>query len=203
MKFLEFYTKLNDEVINEYRSDIPSHFLYSTDKQNHHDYIISYYDKEFSDKKETPIKMMEIGILNGNSLRVWNKWFTNIELYGVDNWKEIPSISNSELDNVKIVTGDAYNHSFLENFQDNYFDYIIDDGPHTTDSQVFFVDNWITKIKSKGKLILEDVYYDSSFETLKRHLNKNLMIEHYNLFDFRNNKTKHIHDSVIIEVIKK
>jgi hypothetical protein len=203
MKFLEFYTNLNSGFINEYRTDIQSHFLYSTDKQNHHDYIVSYYDKEFSDKKQTPIKLMEIGILNGNSLRVWSKWFENLELYGVDNWGEIPSVSNSELDNVKIITGDAYNLNFLDNFQDDYFDYIIDDGPHTTVSQVFFVDNWISKIKSKGKLILEDVYYDGSFETIKSHLEKNSLIDYYNVFDFRSNKTKYIYDSVIIEIIKK
>lgn len=202
MELLTFYTELNDNVINEYRENIVSHKLYSTDKQNHHDYIVSYYDLEFSPRKNDDIKLMEIGVLNGNSLRVWKKWFNRITLYGVDNLAEISEVNLTDLDGVYVYNDDAYGDEFLNKFEDDFFDYIIDDGPHTLQSQIYSIEKWFNKVKSGGKLIIEDVKYDMNIKSLINIIEQTVNVFSYKIHDFRDNKNKHIYDSVIVEIIK-
>ena len=158
MEFLEYYKRLNEGFENIYKQNLKNHILYSTDKQNHHDYIVSFYDQELSNKKDLQLNILEIGVLTGNSLRVWKNWFTNSKIYGVDNWSDTAvKLVLEDLDGVNLVTGNAYDINFLDNFEDNFFDYIIDDGPHNIDSQIFTVQKWISKVKNGGKIIIEDV----------------------------------------------
>lgn len=203
MELLNFYTKLNDGVINEYRENIACHKLYSTDKQNHHDYIVSYYDLEFTPRKDEELKLLEIGVLNGNSLRLWKLWFNNIDLYGVDNLTEISEVNLTDLDGVSIYNEDAYGNEFVNKFRDGFFDYIIDDGPHTKESQVLAIKKWFNKVKSGGKLLIEDVKYDANISSIIEEIKQTNNVLDYKIYDFRNNKyNKYIYDSVIVEIIK-
>ena len=69
MKLSEFYNQLFPK----------------SDKGTEHDYINGYYDAEFTPKKDKSITLMEIGVLNGESINLWNKYFENaITILGVD-----------------------------------------------------------------------------------------------------------------------
>lgn len=90
-----------------------------------------------------------------------------------------------------------------------FLDFIIDDGPHDPESQKFTIQNWINKLKPKGKLIIEDIGCadynnntlspDQSIAFLIESIDLNIVKE-YKIFDLRKSGQ---YDSIILEIIKK
>src|SRR5262245_60542445 len=124
---------------------------YETDK-----YLLGYlehiYDHMLPERRDVG-KVLEIGIKAGGSLKLWRDWFVNAEVHGVD-ITPCPALTNEP----RIVTyvKDAYSESFMDNLASDY-DVIIDDGPHTFDSMIYFVTRYIHKVKPGGLLVLEDI----------------------------------------------
>ena len=172
-----------------------------SDKNTSHTYIEGYYSKEFSDKKENNIKLLEIGVRQGYSHILWDKFFTNGEIYGVDNGES--GFTWEILDKTKIIiyTEDAYTTTFSEKFQNNYFDYIIDDGSHHPIHQLKCIDLFLPKIKPDGKLIIEDVGNIGLAKQLQEKALKNNLCKEANIVDLRNVKNRW--DDILIEIIKK
>lgn len=167
-----------------------------SDKGSIHDYISSYYSKEFLGKRDQNIKLMEIGVHRGPSIVLWKSWFKNSEIIGVDN----EDIYECERVYDKLIIEDAYTDKFIEKFSNEYFDYIIDDGPHTLDSQIISATKWIHKVKSGGKIIIEDIQSINWIDPLKNSLDLSIVSE-YRVFDFRNNKNRY--DDIIFEITKR
>ena len=96
----------------------------------------------------------------------------------------------------------------LDLYKDNTFDYIIDDGPHTLESQKFTIEKWIKKLKSGGKIIIEDIgCKDDNNNTLSPDESLIFLIQvtdtnisEYKVFDLR---TTGQYDSIILEITKK
>ena len=172
-----------------------------SDKNTSHTYIEGYYSKEFSDKKENNIKLLEIGVRQGYSHILWDKFFTNGEIYGVDNGES--GFTWEILDKTKVIiyTEDAYTTTFSEKFQNNYFDYIIDDGSHHPTHQLKCIDLFLPKIKPDGKLIIEDVGNIGLAKQLQEKALKNNLCKEANIVDLRNVKNRW--DDILIEIIKK
>jgi len=121
-----------------------------TDKNTSHSYI-NTYEYLFWNKKYNNNNILEIGIgepkynkQNGGSIKLWNDYFPNSIVYGLD----ILDISNvnEEIinkDRINLITStNAYDANFIENtfIKNNIkFDILIDDGPHTLESMIFFV----------------------------------------------------------------
>jgi hypothetical protein len=95
---------------------------------------------------------------------------------------------------------DAYSDSTISLFEDNYFDYIIDDGPHTLESQILCIQKYLPKIKSGGKIIIEDIQKIEWIEALENCIDKNIA-ESWRVIDIRESKGKY--DDVIFEITKK
>jgi hypothetical protein len=95
---------------------------------------------------------------------------------------------------------DGYSDETLALFENNYFDYIIDDGPHTLQSQKDAIVKWLPKIKSGGKLIIEDIQKIEHILELENVIDKEIASE-WKTFDMRNNKGRY--DDIIFEVTKK
>lgn len=125
-------------------------------------YVDEFYQKHFEQRQETTKSVLEIGIYGGESILLWQDYFYNAKIYGTDIEKrpkrvefENPSDRLVLLDEV-----DAYNKSFVESLrkmQPEGFDIIIDDGPHTLDSMVFYVMNYLPLVKKGGVFVLEDI----------------------------------------------
>lgn len=168
-----------------------------SDKNTSHCYIEKYYSDEFSDKKELPIKLMEIGIRQGYSHILWDKYFTNGEIWGVDNGES--GFTWEILDNsgVKIFKDDAYKAKFSLSLPENYFDYIIDDGSHHPEHQKIFINLYYSLLKPEGKLIIEDVQGKGYFNNLEKYC-KALNLK-YKLLDFTDSGKI---DDLMIEITK-
>lgn len=122
----------------------------SSDKGTVHSYISEYYNETLKPYRDTAEKVLEIGVLNGDSMRLWKKYFTKAEIVGIDITQQKPE------DGITYIHADAYNADTLSLFSEE-FDVIIDDGPHTLESQFYFISHWYNKLKPGGLLIIEDV----------------------------------------------
>jgi hypothetical protein len=178
-------------------------------KHRSHSYIKDYYDILFSNNTNKKIKILELGVRDRSSLHIWENWFVDSEIYGIDIhgfYSRHIGINN----NIIIVTiVDGYSQPALDLYEDNFFDYIIDDGPHTIDSQQYSIAYWYKKLKIGGKLIIEDIgcrdgvpnppeSSDYALEQLIKVIPENIT---YKVFDLRD-KDPGQYDSIILEINK-
>jgi hypothetical protein len=142
---------------------------HGTDKEAKHKYCSAFYDNAFFDLKDKKLNILEIGIQNGSSLVLWNEYFKNSIIYGIDNTNFI----KDRLDNyprIKTIIQDAYKKELTSNLP--LFDIIIDDGPHTLESQIKFINNYFKKLNKNGKLFIEDVDGKHNLNELRKEASK-------------------------------
>lgn len=130
-----------------------------TDKNTVHSYIENFYENEFSKYQNKKINLLEIGIYHGGSLDLWSRYFNNAEIYGFDITDLNILKQYKNLNNVKQVFENAYDHKVANSLPN--FDIIIDDGPHTIETQVKCLEIYLPKLNDGGVLIIEDIqHYD-------------------------------------------
>ena len=129
-----------------------------TDKNTRHSYL-PLYQNLLEGKKDTAKNVLEIGVWNGESIRLWHDYFKNATIYGLDilpienMW---PEILNKE--RIKIYTSvNAYDEAVFNTFLNVKFDFMLDDGPHTLDSMKQFIRLYSQLMTEDGILIIEDV----------------------------------------------
>ena len=127
-----------------------------SDKGTVHSYI-SYYEESLKLYRHTAEKVLEIGVLDGGSTRLWKNYFDKAFIVGID----ISEHQQKEEDRITYIKGDGYEFQYLDLFFDEEFDVIIDDGPHTLKSQLYFILHWYSKLKPGGLMVVEDIQSDS------------------------------------------
>ncbi len=106
---------------------------------------------------------------------MWHDYFQNSTIYGLD-IHDISKINDSikNKDRIKLFTSvNAYDTTFIKStFVDNNikFDILIDDGPHTLDSMIFFVKHYLPLLNEKGILVIEDIHDIKWINILIRHV---------------------------------
>ena len=186
MTFAEFYE------VSEIKSD----------KGTTHDYINGYYSEEFTLKRNDKLKILEIGVHRGPSMKLLRDWFINSEITGIDPFYNLPEGMADDIrkmGDIQIIEADAYTQDVLDMFENDSIDYLIDDGPHTIDSQIYSIKNWFSKVKLGGKLIIEDIQSNSDLNKLIDEVHSLNYV--YKVFDFTKNKNRY--DDIILEIIKK
>jgi hypothetical protein len=125
---------------------------HGTDKFKRHNYTEIYFDF-FKYLKNNKIKLLELGILNGDSLRMWREWFPNAEITGVDH-----NIKNLKpIDNVNIIKSNTQTIDICRDLNNEEFDIIIDDADHHPYQQLITLWNTWPLLKKDGLYIIEDV----------------------------------------------
>jgi len=107
----------------------------------------------------TPIKILEIGVRVGGSTKLWLSLLQNADFYALDNGTNIflDSIENTPiLNNFTFMNLDVYSKEAVSQIPDDH-DFVIDDGPHTLESQKYFIKNYIYKLKKLGIIFVEDI----------------------------------------------
>ncbi len=134
-----------------------------TDKGDKKSYIDKYYERHFAAYRDQPIKLMEIGFRHGASLALWSEYFSKGKILGADNFSdvavghELPVVEQwVKRPNVEISVGDAYSEGFAKGLKDK-FDIIIDDGPHTLETQQIALSLYLPKLKPNGTFVIEDI----------------------------------------------
>ena len=142
-------------VTNIFMNDeLTSSFNYHTDKYYLHSYM-PVYDKLFENYRNNDINILEIGIQRGGSVYLWSKYFTKGSIFGID-IEDSPKWLK-DISGITTFKENAYSKEGLNLFNDNMFDILIDDGPHTLNSMKYVAKNYLCKMKINGILIIEDI----------------------------------------------
>lgn len=129
--------------------------FYGTDKGSHiHDYCRKY-EKYLPFKRESVLKIFEIGTARGESLRMWKNYYFNSHILSIDILSECKQY---EEDRISIEIGSQTNGEFLDRLSYKYgpFDMIIDDGSHINSDVIYSFQQLFQHVKSGGVYIVED-----------------------------------------------
>jgi spermidine synthase len=140
---------------------------HNTDKAFFHKYCDFY--QEHLPKSSFKGRLLEIGVMDGASLRMWAEYYPNAEIVGID----INDKSHLDIPGVKIMQLDGTDPKQLKSL--GMFDLIIDDGSHMTeDQQKSFEYLYLNHLNKKGYYIIEDLhtsfmpnYVNSDFTTIE------------------------------------
>ena len=161
-----------------------------SDKNTTHSYL-ELYEKILNNKKNTAKNVLEIGVKDGGSIKLWHDYFQNAQVYGLDimpitdMWDEIKNKERIKLGRFDAYDDEFFNNNFLNKIQ---FDFVLDDGPHTLESMKKFINLYLNVLTDDGILIIEDVQSIEWLEILKNEVPENLkeFIEFYDLREIKN-----------------
>lgn len=137
---------------------------FQTDKSSiGHDYL-RHYDKVFSDFRDADFTLIEIGGLNGASLKSWQEYFTHARIVCIDIDERVKEF---ETDRIVVEIGNSGSTEFLRSIAARYPNpaIVIDDGSHRWDHQRIAFDALFPFVQSRGLYVVEDIHtsYESGF----------------------------------------
>ena len=115
------------------------------------------YEKHFGLIRNKPIKILEIGVLNGGSLEMWRYYFPEATIVGID---IDPKCKQHEQEGINIRVGDQTDEKFLQSLIDEFgdFDLIIDDGSHHVNHVNKTFQFLFSKLANDGIYFIEDTH---------------------------------------------
>jgi len=153
--------------------DLFDYFINNTGKKiTKWTHYFPVYEKHFKALTERPINILEIGVLNGGSLRMWKDYFhPDSTLVGIDIDPRCKQHEDGDSD-INVRIGDQSNSIFLQKLIDEFgeFDLVIDDGSHHVDHVHKTFEFLYPKIAKNGIYLIEDThagYWDSHGGSLK------------------------------------
>ena len=116
--------------------------------------FIQLYEKYFEPFRYLKINILEIGVENGDSLRIWREYFPNANICGIDIAKKDFIIKNTD-----ILMGDQSDPKFLKLLIDKYknFDIVIDDGSHQSKHIIESFKYLFPHLNFNGLYVIEDL----------------------------------------------
>tara|TARA_A100001011_G_C14287517_1_gene834516 strand:- start:1654 stop:2439 length:786 start_codon:yes stop_codon:yes gene_type:complete len=139
-KFEKFFNNNKKNIINKW------------------DHYFEIYDRYFKKYKDQDIVLLEIGVSNGGSLKMWEDYFSNnSKIYGVD---IDPRCKEFESKNIEIFIGSQTDLQFLKKIKNKIpkVDILIDDGGHFMNQQIISFNELFGHIKDDGVYLCEDTH---------------------------------------------
>lgn len=170
-----------------------------TDKGDIHDYL-PVYEEILALYRETAKNILEIGLLSGASMLMWEQYFTGT-VYGIDcDIKPIggrfdlqPMIDEGTHN---IIIGDAEEPAVLEkHFIGIKFDVIIEDANHQIAQQLNLYNRFKPYLNKGAIYIIEDIQEIDSHRFVYEMMDKEKTVE---IIDLRKNKGRY--DDVLIVI---
>lgn len=138
--------------------------LLKGDKSSYsHDYL-RHYEPFLEPLRLLPVKILEIGIGNGTSMKTWEEYFPHAQIVGMD-------IDNQKVNNldgcqpefsgrVIRVQGDQGNADDLIRVESEHgpFALIIDDASHHVEHQITSLCTLLPRVSPGGIYIMEDIF---------------------------------------------
>lgn len=127
---------------------------YGTDKLSHG--YLGFYERHLGTLRHQEIQLLEIGVQTGASLRMWESYFVNGTITGVD---IDPKCLDLNLP-ANIVIADVKTYT-----PDREFDVIVDDGSHHAVDVTTAIGRLWNSLKPGGWYVIEDwqVQFDPGF----------------------------------------
>ena len=122
-----------------------------------HNYCVKY-EKYFPFDRNAEIKILEIGIFNGQSLLTWREFYPNAIIVGIDIEPKCKQYENTD-QNIFVEIGSQTDYGFLKRVTDKYgeFDLILDDGSHLQSHMIASFEFLFDFVKNQGLYVIEDI----------------------------------------------
>jgi len=130
---------------------------YGTDKgPSGHGYTAAYFDR-LRHLSRRRFRMLEIGVLAGASIRMWEEFFPFAEIHGID---IDPACSAHSADRVKVSIVDQGNKDDMQAFaaRESNFELVVDDGGHRMHQQILGFEVLFPTLLPGGIYIVEDTH---------------------------------------------
>ena len=136
-----------------------------------HGYV-EIYKSFFENIKNNKLNILEIGVADGASIKVWSDYFANSNIAGIDIKKIDIEEKKLKKKNIKIYQGSQTDKAFLQKIIKihNNFDIIIDDGSHYPKDVIKSFELLFPCLSLNGLYFVEDVqtsynhyYYGDAF----------------------------------------
>jgi glycosyltransferase involved in cell wall biosynthesis len=195
------------EILNKF--NINGHDeIGGTDKDSCHSYV-EIYEQLLEPILEKDGSLLEIGIRYGGSIVLWNELLKNCRIFGIDIEDLLhENIREYVKDYPKKITlefRDAYCKETIDHIKFIYprgFDVIIDDGPHTEESQLRCIELYLDLLKDDGVLVIEDIQNFESIKVFIENIPESKFFDYEPLvFDLRDKKNRY--DDIIFAIKKK
>jgi len=131
---------------------------YGTDKSSKwHNYTARYY-REFKHLCDKEIRILEIGVYEGASLRTWEEFFPKAKIFAIDSYIACTRYASERS---SIFIGDQADPIFLNSVvkqTGGNWDLILDDGGHTMVQQITSFKKLFPHLNSGGIYVIEDLH---------------------------------------------
>lgn len=116
------------------------------------------YERHFERHRDRPIRMLEIGVHGGGSLRMWRDYFHgDSQIVGID---INPECAKHAFDNIDIRIGSQDDTAFLSSVADEFggFDIVLDDGSHVNSHVIKTFETLYGRVSPSGTYLIEDMH---------------------------------------------
>ena len=125
-----------------------------------------HYARYLSGLRDRPIRLLEIGVLAGASMKMWEAYFPQAEIYGLD---INPDCARYATDRTKIMIGDQTDRAFLRSVVETIggpIDVVIDDGGHRMSQHRVSLEELLPHLVPGGLYAIEDLHtaYRGNYE---------------------------------------
>ena len=135
---------------------------FGTDKSSRVHHFTKHYEVYFELLRELPLKILEIGVQSGASLRMWKQYFPKAQIVGIDYY----NVDVMEEDRIKVIRGQQNDPKVMEEaLLHGPFDIIIDDGSHQNPDIMASFEYLFPRMKPGGIYVIEDTtctYWDKT-----------------------------------------
>lgn len=144
--------KILTEIANEFKTDKGTIF------GECHSFT-EFYNQYFEQYKGKQINILEIGVADGCSLKMYEKYFdNNCKIWGLDIYDK-SYLNNENIHTFRIDQGSINDlQAFKDSIGDTKFDIILDDGSHFPQHQQLTLYYFSDILTENGIYILEDLH---------------------------------------------
>lgn len=183
----EIYT----DLVAAHAANTPGEMVTTfSDKGSQHSYI-EFYEQYFAPHREHA-SVLEIGVMTGGSLLLWQEYFDTVWLTGID----LRAGFNQELPFQKEIVArfhwgvDSTDSAQVPDLPE--YQFVIDDGAHDLQSQIATFRNYWHLVRPGGTYFIEDIESDANLTVLQARLQgwltdqaHTVQIKHYRGFPHR------------------
>jgi hypothetical protein len=130
---------------------------YGTDKGSHRHLFTEIYGAIFGPRRKERLRVLEIGVKFGASMRMWRDFFPKATVFGID----IDPTYLFQEKRIKTMLADQAKREELQAVVDRFgspFDIVLDDGGHQMDQQQISFAFLFQHVASDGYYVLEDLH---------------------------------------------
>jgi hypothetical protein len=140
-------------------NDLERYCRERTDRLIHQwEHYFEIYDRHLSRFRDRPVNVVEIGVLEGGSLRMWKEYFgPESHIFGID---VDPACRAFAEDGIDVLIGDQADRGFLTSVREAIpvMDVLIDDGGHTMEQQITTFEELYPHVAPEGVFLCEDLH---------------------------------------------